>query len=233
LKWIEIPKLLPAAAPNAVLEQSSFLFGANAAYVEALYGQYLENSDAVDPSWRAYFASLGEEGLSATQLGRGPAWRRDAKLDLETGELTSALTGQPEPRAKGAVGEADLRAAAKESIRAIQLVRAYRVIGHLAADLDPLKLGKKTSLPQLDPNFYGFHEAELDRPIFINGVLGMESATRARWWRSSSAPIAGASATSSCTSTIPSRRTGCSGASKGPTRKSPSPRKASAPSSTS
>jgi len=169
-----------AGAPNAVLEQSSFLFGTNAAYVEALYGQYLENPDAVDPSWRAYFATLGEDGLSAAQLGRGPAWRRDAKLDYETGDLTSALTGQPEPRAKGAVSDADLRDAAKDSIHAIQLVRAYRVIGHLAADLDPLKLGKKTSLPQLDPNFYGFHEAELDRPIFINGVLGMESASPRR-----------------------------------------------------
>src|SRR5580658_5222146 len=92
-----------AGAPNAVLEQSSFLFGTNAAYIEALYAQYLENPDAVDPSWRGYFASLHEDGLSAAQLGRGPAWRRDAKLDLENGELTSALTGQPEPRAKGAV----------------------------------------------------------------------------------------------------------------------------------
>ncbi len=169
-----------AGAPNAVLEQSSFLFGTNAAYVEALYAQYLENPDAVDPSWRGYFASLGEEGLSAAQLGRGPAWRRDAKLDLETGDLTSALTGQPEPRAKGAVSETDLRAAAKESISAIQLVRAYRVIGHLAADLDPLKLGKKTALPQLDPNFYGFHDAELDKPVFTGGVLGMESASPRR-----------------------------------------------------
>ena len=87
-----------AGAPNAVLEQTSFLFGTNATYIEALYAQYLENPDAVDPSWRAYFGTLGEDGLSPTQLGRGPAWRRDAQLDLETGELTSALTGQPEPR---------------------------------------------------------------------------------------------------------------------------------------
>src|SRR5271169_472511 len=67
--------------------------------------------------------------------------------------------------------------AAKDSIRAIQLVRAYRVIGHLAADLDPLKQTNKPALPQLDPNFYGFHAADLDRPIFTDGVLGLESAT--------------------------------------------------------
>jgi 2-oxoglutarate dehydrogenase E1 component len=57
------------------------------------------------------------------------------------------------------------------------MVRAYRVIGHLAADLDPLHLNPKPHLAQLDPNFYGFHESDLDRPIFIDGVLGLETAT--------------------------------------------------------
>src|SRR5208337_5289023 len=66
---------------------------------------------------------------------------------------------------------------AQESVRAIQLIRAYRIMGHLAADLDPLKLTRKHALPQLDPNFYGFHAGDLDRPIFIDGVLGLETAT--------------------------------------------------------
>src|ERR1700733_12306012 len=169
-----------AVTPNALFEQSSFLFGTNATYVEALYAQYLENPDAGDASWRDFFAGLGERGLSATQLGRGPEWRRDAKLNLENGDLTSALTGQPAPKEKGAIDEADLRAAAQESIRAIQLVPPYRVIGHLAADLDPLKLSKKPQLAQLDPNFYGFHEAELDKPIFTDGVLGLATASPRR-----------------------------------------------------
>jgi len=92
---------------------------------------------------------------------------------------------------------ADVRLAARESIRAIQLVRAYRVIGHLAADLDPLNLLNKPPLPQLDPHFYGFRDADLDHPVFINGVLGLESATPRQMSTSSSAPIAAASATSS------------------------------------
>ena len=33
----------------------------------------------MDESWRAYFAELDEKGLTPTQLGRGPVWRRDAK----------------------------------------------------------------------------------------------------------------------------------------------------------
>ena len=55
-----------------------FLSGANAAYIEQLYAQYLENPDAVDPSWRAWFDELGHEKLSPAQLGRGIAFRYKA-----------------------------------------------------------------------------------------------------------------------------------------------------------
>ena len=64
-------------ASNAILEQTSFLFGANAPFIEALYAQYLVNSDSVDPSWAAFFAELGQKGLTPAQVGRGPAWARD------------------------------------------------------------------------------------------------------------------------------------------------------------
>jgi 2-oxoglutarate dehydrogenase E1 component len=164
---------------NDVLAATSFLSGTNAAFVESLYAQYLENPDAVDESWRAYFSTLGQKALKPAQVGRGPEWRRDKKPQFENGELVGALTGQW-PARKSTTGEKDLRLAAQESIRAIQLVRAYRVIGHLEADLDPLNLTAKQPHPQLDPTFYGFHAEDLDRPIFIDGVLGLETATPRR-----------------------------------------------------
>ena len=164
---------------NEVFEATSFLSGTNAAFVESLYAQYLENPDAVDISWRAYFLSLGQNGLSPTQLSRGPAWRRDKKPELANGELVGALTGQW-PARKGVASEADLHKAAQDSIRMIQLVRAYRVIGHLEADLDPLNITAKQPHPQLDLTFSGFHAEDLDRPIFLGGVLGLETATPRR-----------------------------------------------------
>ena len=94
---------------NELLEATSFLFGTNAAFVESLYAQYLENPDAVDPSWRNYFASLGQTELDPAQVGRGPQWRRDRKTQHEDGELVSALTGQL-AATKGKVSEADLQA---------------------------------------------------------------------------------------------------------------------------
>ena len=150
---------------NDILEATSFLFGSNAPYIESLYTQFLANPDSVDPSWAAFFAELGQTALTPAQTGGGPSW----------------APRKPEPpRSVPGAGEQDMRLAAQASIRAIQLVRAYRVIGHLEADLDPLRLSPRTPHPQLDPGFYGFHGPDLDRPIFTDGVLGMESATPRR-----------------------------------------------------
>src|SRR5205814_3241319 len=108
-------------------------------------------------------------------LVKCPEYCRDG-VAREDAELIGALTGLWPPR-KGEVSATDARTAAKDSVRAIHMVRAYRVIGHLAADLDPLHLNPRPQLAQLDPNFYGFHDSDLDRPIFIDGVLGLETAT--------------------------------------------------------
>ena len=64
-----------------------------------------------------------------------------------------------------------------DSIRALMLIRAYRVRGHLQATLDPLGLQKREPHPELDYRSYGFTEADLDRQIFIDNVLGLETAT--------------------------------------------------------
>jgi 2-oxoglutarate dehydrogenase E1 component len=169
-------------ASNDIFEATSFLSGTNAQFLEALYAQYLANPASVDPEWQTYFSSLGEQGLTPTQLGRGPAWRRDQKVSRPKDDLTSALAGEPPVKASPAKGALpataeNARAVAQDSIRAVQMVRAYRTIGHLEADLDPLKLSSRPPLPQLDPNFYGFHDAEMDKPIFIDGVLGLETAS--------------------------------------------------------
>src|ERR1700761_3915228 len=80
-------------ASNEILDATSFLSGTNAAFIEGLYSQYLQNPDSVDEGWKAYFAELGEQGLTPTPLGRGPAWKRDSKPTLAKDELTEVLSG--------------------------------------------------------------------------------------------------------------------------------------------
>src|ERR1700733_12157035 len=86
-------------ASNEIMDATSFLSGANAAFLEGLYAQYLADPASVDESWRSYFAELGEQGLTPTQLGRGPAWKRDRKAATPKDDLTQALSGEAAPPA--------------------------------------------------------------------------------------------------------------------------------------
>ena len=178
-------------ASNDIFEATSFLSGTNAAFVEQLYAAWQANPHSVDESWQGYFAQLGEQGLNPTQLGRGPAWKRDSKPEIASGDLIAALTGQEPPATPAKSGQkggqkndkapaasaAGSIEAAKASIHAVQMIRAYRMIGHLEANLDPLGITPRTPQPTLDPAHYGFAGPALDAPVYIDGVLGLETVT--------------------------------------------------------
>jgi 2-oxoglutarate dehydrogenase E1 component len=119
---------------------------------------------------------------------QGPSWQRPnwpvAALDAVNLGLdpTEATLEQVAAKAKGkaaasGASEDEVRRAAEDSIRAMMLIRTYRVRGHLAADLDPLGLAKRDLPADLTPEYHGFTAADLDRPIFIGGNLGLEAAT--------------------------------------------------------
>src|ERR1700758_1486428 len=141
----------------AALDGTTFLTGANAGFIAELYARFLENPEAVDESWRQFFAEMGDDSAAALAELRGPVWSRPSRPAQLDGEA--------------------LRHAAIDSIRALNLIRAYRVRGHLEADLDPLGLAKRGPYPELDYRSYGFVEADLDREMFINNLLGRERAT--------------------------------------------------------
>ncbi len=151
--------------------------GANAAFLTDLYAKWAEDPRAVDPSFSEFFASLNDEAGAVSTDALGASWapRRPA---FAVGQ-TEGLTGAPiDGRAPAlGLGEAEIRAAALDSVRALMLIRAYRVRGHLEANLDPLGLSVPKPHAELDPASYGFTDADFDRPIFIANVLGRETAT--------------------------------------------------------
>jgi 2-oxoglutarate dehydrogenase E1 component len=174
---------------TTAFEGTSFLYGGNAQFIENLYAKYLENPATVDQHWRQFFAGLEDEADTAKRQLKGASWRRPNWPLPERSELISALDGnwpaaeQPVPAARKPPGQLagpsaeDVRKATMDSVRALMMIRAYRIRGHLAADLDPLKLKPPVNHPELDPASYGFAEADLDRPIFLDKVLGLETAT--------------------------------------------------------
>ncbi len=162
--------------------------GVSPSFIEALYRRYAADPSAVEPGWRHWFEGF-ESALS------GPSWARPDWPPADTDELTAALDPTqmavaPKPAKSAppaavaaaappaaAPDTAALAKAASDSIQAMLLIRTYRVRGHLAADLDPLGMAKRALPADLTPEYHGFTGADLDRPIYLGGVIGAERAT--------------------------------------------------------
>ncbi|EEX16774.1 2-oxoglutarate dehydrogenase E1 component [Citreicella sp. SE45] len=183
-------------SPNDQFHASSFMQGANAEYLEQMYARYANDPNAVDEAWAEFFKALGDDETSVKKEAQGASWDRADWPPAPQDDLTAALTGEwPMPampaEAKGAGKKIAAKAAEKgvsvtddqvkravlDSIRALMIIRAHRIRGHLAADLDPLGLHGRDAHPELDPKAYGFTEADMDRPIFIDNVLGLQVAS--------------------------------------------------------
>ncbi len=160
---------------------TSFLSGPNAAFLAELYARYVEDPDSVDPAWRGFFAELHDDDGAVLEALRGASWApRQARMLGSNGAADASETQARRTNglaATAATVGTDVRAAARDSIRALMLIRAHRVRGHLEANLDPLGLRPAERHPELDPTSYGFTEFDLDRPIFIDKVLGLETPT--------------------------------------------------------
>jgi 2-oxoglutarate dehydrogenase E1 component len=151
----------------------SFLYAGNEAFLAELFRRYAADPNSVDASWRPFFASFGEEERAAAgDLGTPRGAHRAQVIGAEE-EATRTPSRAAPPR----VSAEQLRAAALDSLRAMMLIRTYRSRGHLIAELDPLGLVEREYHRDLDHRTYGFEDKDLDRPIFINGVLGFETAT--------------------------------------------------------
>ena len=180
-------------SPNDQFHASSFMQGHNANYLEQLYAQYANDPTAVDEAWGEFFRALGDTELDVKKEAQGPSWARADWPPQPDDDLTAAIDGMwPAPaEAKGAgekiiekaeekgvqITDEAIKRAVLDSIRALMIIRAYRIRGHLAADLDPLGLLEGSKHPELDPTTYGFTEADMDRPIFIDNVLGLQIAS--------------------------------------------------------
>lgn len=163
-------------------DRTSYLYGPNAAFLAELYDQYLADPSSVDESWATLFGELRGDAEAILDEVDGPGWGLDIVGKRSNGDVanTAAAPAKTNGKAAPAAAPADaasVRAATLDSIRALMLIRAYRIRGHLYAQLDPLGLAEIEYHPELDYKTYGFVEADLDRTIFIDNVLGMETAT--------------------------------------------------------
>src|ERR1700761_6425868 len=143
--------------------------GANAAFLADLYARWASDPAAVDPSFADLFAAMNDEARAVLEDASGASWSpRPAFSEPDTASKPTPAVDVAPDQARGAI---------IASLRALMLIRSYRVRGHLEPQLDPLGLTNPHKHAELDPATYGFTDADMDKPIFIDNVLGLETAT--------------------------------------------------------
>ena len=175
---------------NIIFQKTSFLSGTNSSYIEKLYAQYVENPSSIPDSWRQFFDGLGDQKKDIIE-NQGPSWAPSNIKHISNGDLDIYEKYLPKNLNGNSIKEKiieknktlsnderlNVERSTIDSIRAIMMIRAYRIRGHLIADLDPLQLQEKNYHPELNPETYGFKKEDRNRKIFLDKVLGLEYAT--------------------------------------------------------
>ena len=185
-------------SPNDLFHASSFMQGHNAEYLEQLYAQYANDPNAVDAAWAEFFRQMGDAELDVKAEAKGPSWARgDWPPHAPNDDLTGALTGEwPAPASRGQgrwqEDQGQGRCQGRRGDRRSDAARGAGLDPRPDADPrlpDPRPSGGRSRSagharqPPRTPSWtrrsYGFTDADMDRPIFIDNVLGLQVATDA------------------------------------------------------
>ena len=161
---------------NNIFEKTSFLGGNSSEFIEELYAQYITNPESISEEWKEFFQGLKDNKEEVIKTVNGPSWSRKKKKKRFIKNNGEKLHVQAEKTKNLAVDLSIVKQSAKDSIRANSLIRAYRIRGHLIANLDPLGLLEREENPELKPETYGFNTNDQNRKIFLDGTLGLESS---------------------------------------------------------
>ena len=156
---------------NITFKKTSFLSGVNSEFINQFYSDYLSDPKSLPIGWRKFFDGLSEDEKLILSDLKGPSWSPEKKI-----KILSELPKNNEEIKEETLDLNSIKEASKDSVRAIMLIRAYRIRGHLIANLDPLSIQKKQEHPELKPESYGFSKKDYNRKIFLDGVLGLQYA---------------------------------------------------------
>jgi 2-oxoglutarate dehydrogenase E1 component len=158
---------------NITYKKTSFLAGNNSEFINEFYSDFIFDPNSLPESWRKFFEGLSDDEKLIYNDIKGPSWSPKKK----TKKLKSLIESKKKNEDKLRDINLDtVKQASKDSVRAIMLIRAYRIRGHLIASLDPLSIQKKEEHLELKPETYGFKKTDYNRKIFLDGVLGLQYA---------------------------------------------------------
>ena len=158
---------------NITFKKTSFLSGINSEFINQFYSDYLNDPNSLPNSWIKFFDGLSEDEKLILDDLNGPSWSPEKKIQKSKSYL---IDNKKNKDVNEDLNLSSAKEASKDSVRAIMLIRAYRIRGHLIANLDPLSIQKKEEHPELIPETYGFSKKDYKRKIFLDGVLGLQYA---------------------------------------------------------
>ncbi len=161
---------------NTIFDNTSFLGNNSSEFVETLYAEYLNNPENIPDQWRKFFDGLNDKKEKILKNANGPSWSPKKKIKTKSLDSFESIEKNNTTKENLSNGT-DFLEAAKNSVRANMLVRAFRIRGHLISNLDPLGLLKREEHSELKPETYGFTKNDLNKKIFLDGVLGIQSAS--------------------------------------------------------
>ena len=139
---------------NLNYQKTSFLDKANSGFIESMYLKFVKNDPSLPESWKQYFSGLDENTDDVLKEISGPSWGKEKsinknnnKKNLETNNI--------------------------DSVKAIALIRAYRIRGHLIAKLDPLELMNRDYVHELHPSDHGFEKEDYKRKIYLDNYMDL------------------------------------------------------------
>ena len=162
---------MSSSKDNTVYKKTSFLAGMNVEFIREFYADYLADPKSLPESWKSFFDGLNDDQKLVFEDLRGPTWSPEKKFK----KLREALEDKEE--IVDDTINVDLKSAkqaSKDSVRAIMLIRAYRIRGHLIANLDPLSIQKESTLNLNLKHMVS--KSDYERKIFLDGVLGLQYA---------------------------------------------------------
>ena len=146
-----------SSSKNLEQEKTSFLNKSNSAFIEEMYVRFIENDPNLPESWKKYFETLDDDIQGVIKEIEGPTWQPNRKkINVRTSSQKNTE---------------DSEVSKNKSIETISLIRAYRIRGHLIANLDPLGMMNREYIHDLHPKDHGFKKEDYDKKIFLGSYM--------------------------------------------------------------
>ena len=167
---------------NTIFDKTSFLEGSNSSFIEELYLKYINNPENVPQSWREFFDGLDEDQKIIQTEIQGPSWspkKNNISQIIDKVKISAEDNfTKKELLSNGDLATRDGYEKEKEqSVKAIALIRAYRIRGHLIANLDPLGMMERKYLNELHPSNHGFQKEDYNKKIYLREYMDSKYAT--------------------------------------------------------